>query len=176
VTRARWKPGLLARAERTGEIVENTALAGVLTAMILLASAQIVLRNFFGSGIAWGDEALRLMVLWVAMLGAVAASRENRHLAIDALLRVLPAGPRAWAEILVRAFTSAVAFSLAWFSWQFLGDSREFGDTLLNNLPAWWFQSILPVGFFLIGYRYAIWVVRSVRSLGARSSGGEERR
>lgn len=157
--------GFLARADRAGQILENAALVAVLTAMILLAAAQIVLRNFMDSGFAWGDEALRLMVLWVAMLGAVAASRENRHISIDALSRILPGGPKAWADVIVRAFTAGVSFVLAWYSWVFVAESREFEDTLLGDLPAWWFQAILPVAFFLIGYRYAIWCLRALRDI-----------
>ncbi|MFW2405501.1 MAG: TRAP transporter small permease [Gammaproteobacteria bacterium] len=163
--------GFLARADRAGQFVENTALVVILTAMILLATAQIVLRNFMDSGFAWGDEALRLMVLWVAMLGAVAASRENRHIAIDALARLMPEGFRPWVDIVIRAFTAAVSLTLAWYSWEFVADSREFEDTLLNDLPAWWFQVILPVGFFLIGYRYAIWALRALRDIIAKIKG-----
>ena len=84
----------LAGADRVGRWLENSLLSIVLVSMILLASGQIGLRNLFGSGFPWADEALRLLVLWVAMLGAVAASRENRHISIDILSRVLPERPR----------------------------------------------------------------------------------
>jgi len=163
VTDEHPQTGFLARAERVGQFLESAALVSVLAAMVLLATAQIVLRNFMDSGFAWGDEALRLMVLWVAMLGAVAASRENRHIAIDALSRILPQAPKAWATVVVHAFTSAVAFTLAWYAWEFVAESHEYGDLLLGDLPAWWFQVIIPVGFFLIGYRYAIWFFRGVQ-------------
>lgn len=174
MTDERRQTGFLARAGQAGQFVENTALVVVLTAMIALAAAQIFLRNFMNSGFAWGDEALRLMVLWVAMLGAVAASRENRHIAIDALSRILPDGPKVWADVVVRGFTSGVSFVLAWYSWVFVAGSREFEDTLMGDLPAWWFQAILPVAFFLIGYRYAIWCLRSLRDIvaGSRSNTG----
>ena len=165
------KSGLFALADRLGQVIENAALVGVLASMVVLASVQIFLRNFMDSGFAWGDEALRLMVLWVAMLGAVAASRENRHIAIDALLRVLPPVPKAWSQVLVYAFTSAVSLVMAWYAWEFVAESREYGDLLLEDLPAWWFQSILPVGFFLIGYRYAIWFARGLQLAFATSFG-----
>jgi len=172
VTGGSRQTGLLARADQAGQFIENAALVTVLTAMILLATAQIVLRNFLASGFAWGDEALRLMVLWVAMLGGVAASRENRHIAIDVLSRVLPPAPKAIAAIVVNAFTSGVSFILAWYSWVFVAESREYQDLLLDALPAWWFQTILPVAFLLIGYRYAIWGLRGIREL---ASGAAQR-
>ena len=117
------------------------------------------------------------MVLWVAMLGAVAASRENRHIAIDVLSRDHAArADRRGPQSLCRHLRQAVAFILAWYSWEFVAESREFQDRLLDDLPAWWFQAILPVGFLLIGYRYAIWCVRGVRSLfGALAAGVAKR-
>jgi TRAP-type C4-dicarboxylate transport system permease small subunit len=157
--------GFLNTVERVGRLIENLALVVILSGMILLASGQILLRNVFSGGFAWADEALRLMVLWIAMIGAVVASREDRHISIDLLARVLPDVINRWTIALVNAFTASVSFALAWFSWEFVSDSRLYGDQLLNDLPAWLFQSILPVAFFLIGYRYSIWFLRRARSL-----------
>jgi len=164
-SRASDEAGLLITVERIGRLIENLALVVILSGMILLASGQILLRNVFSGGFAWADEALRLMVLWVAMLGAVVASREDRHISIDVLARVLPDVIKRWAIALVNAFTAAVSFTLAWFSWEFVAESRMYEDQLLNDLPAWLFQSILPVAFFLIGYRYSVWFLRRARLL-----------
>ena len=67
--------------------------------LLLLALAQIGLRVFFGTGLEWAEPVARMGVLWLALLGALGATRERRHIAIDALPRLLP--PRlhraAWA-------------------------------------------------------------------------------
>lgn len=157
--------GLLARADNLGRIAENAALVLTLSAMILLASTQIILRNFFDTGFGWADEALRLMVLWVAMFGAVAASREHRHITIDVLARVLPENAKAWVAIVVDALTAAISLMLAWYSWEFVADSYEYQDRLLNDLPAWLFQSVLPIAFLLIAYHYVIACLRQVGNL-----------
>ncbi len=142
------------RAERLGRWLENTLLALVLFAMIGLAAAQVLLRGVLGGGLAWADEALRLLVLWAAMLGAIAASRDNVHLRIDLLSRFLPAAWRRLTAVLVDLFAAAVSAVLAWYSWRFVGQSREFGDQVLGGWPAWPFQAILPAAFALIAYRY----------------------
>ena len=85
----------LEQADRLGRAVENLALTLLLTGMLLLAGAQILLRNVGEGGFPWADEALRIMVLWLAMLGGLAASRDNRHIAIDALALILPPSMRA---------------------------------------------------------------------------------
>jgi TRAP-type C4-dicarboxylate transport system permease small subunit len=163
VTEAGSGKDFLARAARAGELIENTALAVILSGMILLASGQILLRNFLGGGFPWADEALRLMVLWVAMLGAVAASREDRHISIDILSRFLSERFQIWASALVHAATCGVALVLAWYSWVFVAESFEYKEHLLGDLPAWVFQTILPVAFFLIAYRYFVWLLRDLR-------------
>ena len=43
-----------------------------------------MLRNFFSIGFAWGDGLTRLAVLWLGLLGALAASRDGRHITMGA--------------------------------------------------------------------------------------------
>ncbi len=150
------------RAERLGRVVETALMALVLTAMIVLAAAQIALRNVWGGGLAWADEALRIMVLWLTMLGAVAAGRDQRHVSIDALSRYLPHRWRRGVGRTLDAFVAGVCGVLAWYSWLFVADSLAADDRILGGVvPAWSVQSILPVAFGLLGYRYLVTCLRS---------------
>lgn len=157
--------GLLGWADRVGRLAENVFLAVLLFGMIGLAAAQVGLRELLGQGIAWGDEALRLLVLWAAMAGAVAASRDEVHLRIDLASRFLPARLVAIAAVVVDLFTAAVAGTLAWHSWRFVAESREFGDVVLGGQPAWVYQAVLPVAFILIAWRYLVWFGRRCRDI-----------
>jgi len=157
--------GLLDKARRIGRFVENASLVIVLSAMVILAAAQIVMRNVFDTGLSWGDEALRLLVLWVAILGSVAATRERRHIVIDVLSRLLPTSLQTWTSFLINAFSACVTGILAWYAGAFVFESKQFGDMLLNDLPAWPFQLILPIGFTIISYRYVIWSLRYLREI-----------
>jgi len=151
--RASW----LDRAARLGRLVETTALAALVAAMIGLAAGQILMRNMLGSGLSWADEALRVMVLWVTMVGAVAASREQRHVSIDVLSRYLPRSWQAWASMATNGFVALVCALLAWASYGFVAGSVEVDDRVFaGQLPAWTVQAILPVAFALLAYRYAV--------------------
>jgi len=152
--------GVLDRADQIGRWVENSLLATLLISMIGLASAQIFLRNFSDGGFVWADEALRLMVLWVAMLGAVAAARDDRQIAIDVLSRFMPERPQLFTLAMMNLVTAGVSFVLAWYCFSFVSESYEYEDVVLGDYPAWVFQSILPVAFFLLGYRYVIWFIK----------------
>ena len=108
------------------------------------------------------------MVLWAAIVGAVAASRDNVHLRIDLLSRFLSRTGRMVTAAVVDLFTVGVAGVLAWYSWEFVAESREFGDQIFNDLPVWPFQAVLPAGFVLIAYRYSIAAVGQLLALSRR--------
>jgi TRAP-type C4-dicarboxylate transport system permease small subunit len=144
------------RAEAAGRWLENTVLALLFAGLMLLAVAQIVLRNAWSIGLPWADGLIRVAVLWLTLLGAIAASRDQKHVSINLLQRSLPAAWRRLALILVESFTAVACGSLAWYSWVFVSDSREFGDLLLGEWPAWAFQAVMPAAFALIAYRYAL--------------------
>lgn len=151
------------KADRATRAVETWLIVAVLGGLILLGAAQIVMRNFFSIGFAWGDGVARLAVLWLGLLGALAASRDRRHITMGALARWLPPRLRIAAGILADAFGAAVSAALAWVSWAFVGDSREFGDRLLGDVPAWWLQAIMPVAFALMAWQFAMAAIKRAR-------------
>jgi len=151
---------LFSRLEKLGRGGEDAILVIVLTGMILLAAGQIVMRNFFNFGVIWGDELLRMLVLWIAVAGAVAASRNDKHINIAILDRFLPVKLKQLVKVVIHLFTAGICGLVTWHSVQFVRMSHEFGDVLLGNVPAWMLQSILPIGFGLISYRYALFAVK----------------
>ena len=159
VAQNRW----WARVDRVARSLETWLIVIVLGGLILLGASQIVLRNAFSIGFAWSDGLARLAVLWLGLLGALAASRDGRHITMGALARVLPPTLQVAAGVSADVFGAAVSAALAYASWQFVGDSREFGDTMLADLPAWWFQAIMPVAFALIAWQFLVQAVKRLR-------------
>jgi TRAP-type C4-dicarboxylate transport system permease small subunit len=149
---------LLSRLDEAGRTAENAALVLLLVGMMLLAVGQILLRELFSTGFLWADELLRLLVLWLAMVGSVAACRDNRHIRVDALSHLLPARAVAAVRIVVDLFAAAVSGVIAWHAFRYLGLEREFGDTVLLDSPAWILHSIVPLAFALLAYRFLVLV------------------
>lgn len=149
------KPLLLALG-RFFSRVEDLILAALLGVMIVLAVWQIVQRNLFGSGFVWTDELLRLLVLWLTMVGSIIASRNDRHIRMDLLINFLPALWKVRFRRVVHLITALACGMLSWASARFVLMEIEFGSLLLGSYPAWWFQIILPLGFALIAWRYLL--------------------
>ena len=65
------------RLDRLIGHIEKLLLSVLLASMIAVAFLQIVLRNFFDTGLPWGDSLVRYLVLWVGFIGAALATREG---------------------------------------------------------------------------------------------------
>jgi len=151
---------VLNRLEKAGTYAEDALLLIILISMILLAGTQIFLRNFFDTSLFWGDEMLRLMVLWLTVAGGLAASRMDKHISIEVLDRFLPRSAQLINKVIIDLFTAAVCGLFAWHSTRFVMGSYEFGDTLMKDTPAWMLQIVLPIGFGLMTYRHLIMAIK----------------
>ncbi len=146
----------LSRLDRIGRFAENTALVTLLGAMMVQAVGQIVLREVFSTGFVWADELIKLMVLWLAMVGSIAAARDNRHIRIDALSHILPETAIKLTRVLVDVFAAAVCGVIAWHTYRYLQLEIEFEDSVLIDTPAWIAHLIVPLAFALIAYRFLV--------------------
>lgn len=159
---------LLDRLDRAGRFVENAALVVLLIGMILLAVGQVVMRELFSTGVVWADEAVKLLVLWIAMIGSVAAARDNRHIRIDALSHFLPTSAIRAVHIFVDLFAACVCIVIAWHAARYTLLEVEFGDTVLLDTPAWLVHAVVPVAFLLVAWRFLVLVAKQARPLSAR--------
>lgn len=148
------------KLEKAGTLAEDAVLLVILISMILLAGTQIFLRNFFDYSLFWGDEMLRLMVLWLTVAGGLAASRMDKHISIEVLDRFLPGPMQVATKVFIDLFTAAICGLFSWHSARFVMGSYEFGDTLMTDTPAWMLQIILPVGFGLMAYRHLLIAIK----------------
>jgi len=136
-------------------LTERMALVAVLLSMIGFAVLQIVLRNLFDTSLFWIDPLNRLLVLWLAILGAMVATREQEHISID-VLRHYTSG--AGLMLLVRAtslFAALVCGLMAFHSGRFVYYEMIDQMPTFSDLPAWPFELIMPIGFLVMTLRFA---------------------
>ena len=130
--------------------------------MIGVAAIQVVLRNFFDSGLYWGDSAVRIMVLWVAMIGAMVASRADEHIRIDIAGRFLPDTYKRFVQRVVNLFVCVILFTFAYYSLEFIGYEYEDQTIAFGQVPAWICEAIMPFGAAVMGLRYLIQTVKPI--------------
>ena len=134
--------------------LEDSILVGLLLTMIGLAVSQIVLRNLFDTGITWADSLLRVLVLWIALIGALVATRQQQHINIDLISRFLPVSAKRFVSVIVALFSAAVCAMLAYYCFDFVKMEYEAPVMAFANIPTWWCESIMPIGFALMAIRF----------------------
>lgn len=136
--------------------IEDGILVGLLLLMIGLAVLQIFLRNFFDAGIVWSEILVRILVLWVGLVGAMVASRQGNHINIDILDRYLPKQIKSMVKTIVELFTALICTVVAYYSFTFVQVEYADGGIIFAGVPAWVCESIIPFAFTVIALRYLI--------------------
>jgi TRAP-type C4-dicarboxylate transport system, small permease component len=136
------------------ESAETGLLVLSLAGMIVLAVLQIVLRNAAQTGLVWIDPLLRRLVLGIALLGAMVASRNQDHLSIDVINHFLPLRAAALCKGLAYLFTAVVCAALARSCGLFLLDEYEYGMQSMQGVPSWVVELIMPLAFGVMALRY----------------------
>lgn len=124
----------------------------ILFFMVLLVSADILLRNFGSRGFIWANEvseyALYLTTIFVAPL----LLRKGQHIRLDVVLAMLP--PRAAWALEAAGDLFGIAVCAIFFRYSFLStmDSWRSQSVTVKNLvfPEWWLLVPLPVIFALL--------------------------
>ena len=129
----------------------------VLAAMIVLAVGQVALRNVWGSGIGWVDPLLRILVLWVALLGAMAATRDRNHISIDVLSKFLPAYVKKPAQFVTYLFTAGICALLSWQGGRLVVLDFQESTMAFASVPAWVCELIIPFGFGVMSLRFFLY-------------------
>jgi len=135
---------------------EDTLLVLILLAMILLAGFDILARLLFGGGVLWIPPLLRVMVLWVGLLGALVATRSREHITIDLINRMAPEAVKHWISFITQTFAAVICAIIGWHSAEFVHMAMEYSDVAFSGLPAWPFQSIIPISFSLMALRFLL--------------------
>jgi len=161
--------------------VETTLLCAAFAIMIIVMFAQGVLSNVMDFEWPWAQRLALNMMALATGAGASVAVREGRHVAIDALVRLLPPRPRA-------ALAAVVALLCAAACLWFLGPALAYVNLYRTDLqhmalnmnlfgarlsvPLWTTRLALPFTLCLLASRFVLECVGELRRAAGR--GGEE--
>ena len=154
----------IVRLIRVIDRLEDWLLVSMLAAMVVLAVTQIVYRNIAGGGVAWIDPLLRMLVLWVALSGAVIASRTDNHIRIDFFARYISGQYYIYIKRIVHAYCVIICAVIAWYSVSFVRMDYEYGTEAFAGVPAWITELIIPIAFGMMAFRYFLLFMSPPRS------------
>jgi TRAP-type C4-dicarboxylate transport system permease small subunit len=150
-----------------GRLLNALAVLAALTllAMVIMVTADIVLRNLTRSGFPWANEVSEYALYVITLLTAPWLLRRGQHVRIDLALTFVP--PRvAWLmEAASDVFGFAVCLVMMRYGLKMTIESAALGSITIKNLvfPEWWLLWPLPACFALLAAEFAFRFDRLMR-------------
>ena len=141
-----------------GRLFDALAVVAALTllVMVVLVTADILLRNLTRTGFPWANEVSEYALYAMTLLTAPWLLRRGQHVRIDLMLSMVP--PRiAW---LMEAAGDVIGFCvcavMVRYGTHMAADSFRAGSLTIKNLvfPEWWLLAPLPIAFALLAFEF----------------------
>lgn len=124
--------------------------------MVALGIATVFFRFVLESSLAFPDELIRYLFIWLIFLGAAIALRRNSHAAIGVLVEYLPA-PLKRGAVMLASLASAVFFAVLIVKGIQLTERVEPQISPALEVSMAWVYAAVPVsGVFLLVYAIEI--------------------
>ncbi len=143
--------------------------ASLFVAAGVMLTYEVIARYFFVRPTIWAAELSQLCLIWGCLLGMAWLLSARRHIAVDAVIQLLPAGARNLIEAAAMLLVAAFSAMVTWKGWGIFWDSFERGRTTgsMLDLPSWIVELAVPMGFALLFVQALIEAVRSARGQAA---------
>jgi TRAP-type C4-dicarboxylate transport system permease small subunit len=145
-------------------------VAGIfLVLMTLCTVGNVIARYMFNSPIAWAEEFARYAFVWVVFLGAVACTKQKRHIIIDAVVAILPPRLRGGVLVVADLLIVGLMVTLVRYGWVLTVMSTE--PTSMMEIPQYLIYVAVPLSAALV-ILYTVGDLR--RNLEQAVRGGDE--
>ena len=145
------------------------ALAWAASALFLLAGVmltyEVVARYFFTRPTIWAAELSQLCLIWGSLIGMAWLLGARRHIAVDAVVLLLPDGVRRFTEAFAMAAVAVFSAWVAAYGWDIFYDSFERGRTTgsMLEMPSWVAELAVPFGFAVLFVQAVIEFFKALR-------------
>jgi C4-dicarboxylate transporter, DctQ subunit len=155
--------------------LESAAVAALMLLMAFTYALNVAVRELastHAASFAWIEEACLFALAWVVFLGLGLALERGRHIAMTSFLERLAPGMRRPIKLAIDLTGLSFSLYVAWLALGitlFVLNSGQTSPTLDVSMA--WLYGAMPVGFVLLGLRYALELFQAEGRLAARTPG-----
>ena len=151
-----------------GKLLNALAVAAALTllAMVVMVTADILLRNLTRTGFAWSNEVSEYALYVITLLTAPWLLRRGQHVRVDLVLTLVPVRVAWLMEAAGDVIGFAVCLVMMRYGFKMSIESAVLGSITIKNLvfPEWWLLWPLPVCFALLAAEFVFRFDRLIHS------------
>jgi TRAP-type C4-dicarboxylate transport system permease small subunit len=146
------------------------AAALILLAMVVVITADILLRNLTRTGFPWANEVSEYALYVITLLAAPWLLRRGQHVRIDLVLSLVPLRAARLMEAAADIIGFLVCLVLVRYGLDMVLASARLNALTIKNLvfPEWWLLAPLPVIFILLAVEFVFRFYRLLASGAAR--------
>jgi TRAP-type C4-dicarboxylate transport system permease small subunit len=148
-----------ALAALNGVIVVLSSTALVIASFVLTYS--VLSRYFLHFSTDWQDELSVFLIVGAVFMSAASIQARRGHVAIEAIVSVLPAGVNRVRQVAVDVASFVFCAFFAWKSWLLLDEAwtENFHSESTWGPPLWIPYSLMAVGMTLLGMQILLQIV-----------------
>jgi TRAP-type C4-dicarboxylate transport system permease small subunit len=135
---------------------------------------EVAARYLFVAPTIWAEELSRLALVWATFLPMAALLRRRAHIRITLVTEHLgPAGRRA-CDVFGLLWVGVLCAIVVWYGIDIAADSWRVERTTgtMMDVPNWWTEAAVPLGFLLLGLQCLVEIVRVLTGADAAAAGG----
>lgn len=123
----------------------NWLAAALLMSLVVLSNWAVVQRYLIGRPLHFTEEVSGLLLIWIVMIGAIAAERDDQHLTISVFVDMLPDRAALVVNTVIGTLSVIVLVAVAWIGIQLTG-SVSTRITQILRIPYYWIYIAFPIG------------------------------
>jgi TRAP-type C4-dicarboxylate transport system permease small subunit len=151
-----------------GRFLNALAVIAALTllAMVVVVTADILLRNLVVKGFVWANEVSEYALYLITLLTAPWLLRRGQHVRLDILLTAMPRRAAWLMEAAGDTLGFVICLIMIRYGMLMTYDAWRIGSITIKNLvfPEWWLLAPLPVTFVLLAVEFVFRFRRLLQS------------
>jgi len=122
------------------------AVAGLVVVVLLGTVTAGVVSRALNHPLSWTDEASGFLMVWLACLGWMLATRHGAHIRIRVFQDKLPRTPWRATEVAILMAAALLGAVVAWYSVHLIRTNADIESLALPISAAWLYVPLLPAG------------------------------
>ncbi len=127
----------------------DRALAVLAAAFVVVLLGTVMAGVLFRAAnhpLSWTDEAAGFLMVWVACLGWMIATRKQTHIRIRFFLDKVPSTPKRGVEVVLQLAMAVLGAVIAWYSVHLIRTNADIETISMPIAVAWMYVPLLPAG------------------------------